>query len=277
LLSTVLLVQRNIKKLPPYEGDASLRDTAASYFRLCYLVLNDDFAKIVNLEEIAEQSYDLMEAYLEAQEQANDKLAEASLRLNAQQEVFAINHNVNLIIGEQDKTSRQLEIANKVIGYHNKVYLIFFKSYKQDYYLSEAVKKGDINGILQNQSTMSRYAAEGLAELAKVGSYEGDATLLDACKRSLELYKSIGDEKATVLADFYLKKDNFEKIKYSFDAKPAGKRTPEDIKRYNDAVVVFNTAIAAYNEMGVQLNKARNVAIEDWNQASERFKDRHVP
>lgn len=67
----------NVKRLKPFQKDASLRDSVVSYFQLSALVLKEDYGKIVNLEEVAEQSYDAMEAYMLTKELADQKLHEA--------------------------------------------------------------------------------------------------------------------------------------------------------------------------------------------------------
>ena len=48
--------------------------------KMYYNVLNDDYSKIINMEEIAEQSYDAMEAYILAQEMVDKKPEEATRR-----------------------------------------------------------------------------------------------------------------------------------------------------------------------------------------------------
>jgi hypothetical protein len=48
--------------IAPWKGDRSFRDTTVAYLKLLYIVFNEDYGKIVNMEEIAEQSYDAMEA-----------------------------------------------------------------------------------------------------------------------------------------------------------------------------------------------------------------------
>ena len=63
----------NISGLPAFNGDKEYRDTAVSFMKLYYNVLNEDYAKIINLEEISEQSYDDMEAYMMAQEKVERK------------------------------------------------------------------------------------------------------------------------------------------------------------------------------------------------------------
>ena len=52
------------------------------YIKFCYNVFNDDYAKIVNLEDIAEQSYDEMQAYLLLQEKTNEKINEANDKMS---------------------------------------------------------------------------------------------------------------------------------------------------------------------------------------------------
>ncbi len=63
--------------MPSYNGNKALRDSAVSYLKILYSVFNEDYSKLVNMEEIAEQSYDAMEAYLLAQEKAGEKLDQA--------------------------------------------------------------------------------------------------------------------------------------------------------------------------------------------------------
>ncbi|MEO7983161.1 MAG: hypothetical protein ABI688_03660 [Bacteroidota bacterium] len=75
----------NIQIMPPWKGDKSLRDTTVTYLKILNIVFNEDYGKIVNMEEIAEQSYDAMEAYLLAQEKAQEKLEAASERQHCRQ------------------------------------------------------------------------------------------------------------------------------------------------------------------------------------------------
>jgi hypothetical protein len=73
LLKTMTDSRRKITGMAAYQGDKSLRDSTAKFLLISYHVLNDDYGKIMNLEEVAEQSYDAMEAYLLAQAIAETK------------------------------------------------------------------------------------------------------------------------------------------------------------------------------------------------------------
>ena len=46
-----------------FQGDKTLRDATVAYLKIVYIVFNEDYHKIVNMEEIAEQSYDAMESF----------------------------------------------------------------------------------------------------------------------------------------------------------------------------------------------------------------------
>src|SRR6185369_4562031 len=102
LLQSISDTRSSIAGMPPFKGDRTLKDTTVAYLKMLNSVFNEDYGKIVNMEEIAEQSYDLMEAYMLAKEKANEKLNEASQRQHETQEKFAAKNNVRLIQSESE-------------------------------------------------------------------------------------------------------------------------------------------------------------------------------
>ena len=58
-------------EIPFYKGDNSLRQSSIDYIQMCYNVFNDDYARIVNMEDIAEQSFDDMQAYILLKQKEN--------------------------------------------------------------------------------------------------------------------------------------------------------------------------------------------------------------
>jgi hypothetical protein len=276
LINTTLLAQKNIASMPGFNNDASLRDSMVSYLNLCNIVLNEDYSKIIDLEEIAEQSYDLMEAYLTAQEKANEKLDMAGKNLDAQIKVFAKKNQVQLVEAK-DKTSTKLEKANQVFKYYNPVYLIFFKCYKQEGYFFDALNKNDVNSMEQNRNTLLKFAEESLKNMDTVKIFRNDASVKTSCRQVIDFYKYEASVKAPVIIDYFLKKENYEKIKISFDAKMEMARTQDDVNQYNKAVADYNKAIALYNSANQELQKKRKLLLDNWNNAIQSFFDRHVP
>lgn len=263
-----------IKSMPDFKGNVSYRDSTARYLELSYIVLNYDYAKIVDMEEISEQSYDAMEAYMTAQEKANEKLEAAfEVAVNAQKS-FAADNNINLVTNDSD-TEDKLEKASEVFKFYNKVYLVFYKPYKQEGYLIDAQNKGDINAMKQNQEALSKLSKDAKEQLKLVKQYKNNTTLKAACNDMLDFYIFEADKKVGMLIDFYLKKEKFDKLKTAMDQK--GKNPTEaDVNEFNAAVNDFNKASASFNGINNELNNKRNNNLENWNNAVAKFLDRNV-
>jgi len=275
VLKTVDNARKSIRKIKGYNGDNALRDSVISFLNINYNVINYDYAKIVDMEAISEQSYDAMEAYLMAQDKANAKLGSASDMLKLQHDAYARSHNI-LIDTKKDDISLKLEAAEKVFDYYHEIYLIFFKSYKQESYLLDAIKRGDVNAIEQNKNALISTSKEGIEKLKPIKSFKGDPTIKTSCKNMLTFYQMEAKDDITTITDFYLKNDNFNKLKAAFDSKKEGKRTQADVDEFNAAVNDVNSASDAFNIKNNELFTKRGGLLDKWNNSVDRFLDKHV-
>ena len=275
-LDAILTAKGQIMGAPAFKGDKTYKEAMAEYIKTCYAVFNEDYHKIVDMEEIAEQSYDMMEAYLLAQKKAGEKLKEASDKQHVAFKEFATKHSIT-ITDHKDELDLKLEKASKVNEYYDKIYLIFFKSYKQDMYLSDAFSKLDLNAMEQSRNALETYATDGLKELASTGSFQSDATVLAACKDALQFYKQVATQKMEPVSNFVLASDNFNKLKITFEKMPASKRTQADIDAYNKAVNEINRGTNAFHKANNDVNKERNSMFEKWNRAVKDFFDAQMP
>ena len=276
VVELIFNTRNDVAGTPPFKGDRTLSDAAAAYFKTCYIVFNEDYAKIVNMEEIAEQSFDAMEAYMLAQEKANDKLEQAFKKHGEVYKEFAQKNNVELR-ESKDALEDKIEKANKVSAYYHPFFLIFFKANKQDVYLTDAINKGDINGVEQNRNALLNYATTGFEQLKGMEAFESDASVLTACKKVMLFYKEMSETKMEAITGFLLAQENFKKVKKEFDAKPAAKRVQADIDVYNKAIDVINKASTAYNKNNNEINKQRTEVLKMWDGAVTRFMDVHMP
>lgn len=277
LLETTRNLKKQIEAFPAYEGDVSLRDSTVLYVDMCYKVLNGDYEEILNLEEIAEQSYDLMEAYMLAVKKADEKLDEATERLQKTQETFAKKHNIELVSGEDNEVSKKLSKAGEVNAYANEMYLVFFKSYKQEAYLLDALATDDLNAIAQNQGTLESYATEGLEKLDSLGTYLGDHSLKVICEQMLRFFQKEATKEVPGFIEFLLKKQQLESMQKAIDAKKQSELKQPEIDAYNKAIKEFNTSVNAYNKTNNLLNDKRGKLLNSWNEAYAKFIDKHVP
>lgn len=265
----------SIMGMPPFKGDRTLKDTTVAYLKILNSVFNEDYGKIVNMEEIAEQSYDLMEAYMLAQEKANEKLQQASEKQNEMQKKFAAKNNITLIESESASEAK-MKIASAVMKHYDEVYLIFFKSYKQEAYLMDAINQKNVNSIEQNVNSLQSFSEQGLDKLKDLAGYSNDASLTIACRNLLNFYKEEA-KKGSVMTDFFLKAENFAKLKKQFDSKPGSKRTQQDVDQFNKAVKDINDAGNDYNAINNDLNKQRSKTLDGWNNAVKRYMDEYIP
>ncbi len=276
LLKTISNAKKNVSKKGAFKGDTGYRDAVTEYLTINYDVINEDYAKIVDLEEIAEQSYDLMEAFLTAKEEAGKKLAEAGNKQQDGQKAFAEKYNIKMEDGTESDMSKKLSNASDVYDYYNKVYLIFFKPFKQEIYFIDALNASNVNGMEQNNGVLGSDAKESLKKLNAISIYKGDKSVHEACKDMLHFYADEADKKAPILIEFFLKKEQFESVKASFDNISEKKRTQADIDRFNKALGEYNGMIETYNNTNDELNKNRSKLLNNWNTSIQKFTQYHV-
>lgn len=261
--------------LPLYKGDNSLRKAAIDYIQLCYIIFSEDYKKIVNMEELAEQSVDEMQAYLLLQDMVNQKLEEASNNLDKATDAFATKYNVTLT-KESSPLGEKMEAAGRLDKHMNAVYITFFKCNWEDQQMVKAMNDKKLNDMEQARSALSSYAHEGLNALDTVKPFEGDAGLITACRQALQFYQASADKDIPTLTDFFVKQEEFDKMKKDFDAKGSS-RTNDDVNAYNKAVKDINNSAKTFNQTNQRVNSQRDQVVNDWNAEEKRFADEHMP
>ena len=260
--------------MPIYKGDNSLRQSSLAYVDLLYKVFNDDYAHVVNMEEIAEQSYDEMQAYLLLKEKINEKLDSASENEYQAVKTFAVKYDVKLVEDKSD-LGEKLEEAGKLNHYQDAVYLLFFKCNWEDGLLTDAQNKNNITNIEQARSALISYATDGLKGLDTLRSFEGDMALSNAGKQALTFYQSYAQNDVPKFTSHILAEENFEKMKTAYDKK--ADHTQADVDAYNKAVSDLNASVNSFNQTVANVNTKRSQAIDNWNNTEKSFDDEHMP
>ncbi len=273
LLNQIQESRMNISGMPSFKGDKSYRDTAVNFMKFYFNVMNDDYSKIINMEEIAEKSYDAMEAYILMEEQVQDKLKEGNERMHTAQKAFAASNNVRLLEDKSELGEMMKEIGENSKYYHT-VYLVFFKPAIQEDNLMDALKKNNITAMEQAKGAMVKYAQEGLEKLKTIPAYKGDHSLKQACTNSLSFFVKEG-EKMNSFSEFSLAKERFDNIKKEFDKNR--NHSQQDVDTYNKAVNEYNKANNNYNTVNQSLNELRSQQYKNWNEAVKNFFDNHTP
>jgi hypothetical protein len=263
--------------LPKYKGDNSLRQASIDYIQFCYRIFNEDYTKIVNMEEIAEQSVDQMQAFLLLEEKTGEKLQEASANLAKAEKDFAAKYSVNLVETKNELTDK-MGTAGKVNHYCDKLYIIFFKCNWEDGQLFNALNAHKLNDAEQARNSLIAFTKEGMEALKadSLRTFQGNPVLAVSCRDAMQFYNSMAQNDVPKLTDFYLKEENFDKIKKILEAKGSNK-TKEDVDQYNKAVKDINTSVNNFNQLNQDLNKRRQEVVENWEKAEKYFRDELIP
>lgn len=275
LLKTLDKAIDKIKKAPGYDGN-EFKNQLLKRLQFSKNMLNDDYAKIIDMKAVAEQSYDAMEAYMLAQEMADKKMEEIQEEYETNYYAFANKHKINIIENESD-LSKNMTISNEVFRHYKKMYLIYFKVYINEVYLIEALNKGDANAIQQNANALSESAKEGLEILKAVEHYKNDKSIANTTKKAFEFFIDEADNKMPQIVEFLVLNEDLQKTQAALEKTPQRKRTEEQIDGYNNMVNDFNKKVKIYNKLNDELNNKRQTVINNLNNANQNFLSKHIP
>ncbi|ELR72514.1 hypothetical protein C900_01292 [Fulvivirga imtechensis AK7] len=276
LLATIRQSSYSIKTMKPFGGDPSLKEAALAYLDLNYSVINEDYARIVTLERTSEDSFDAMENYFHAQKLAREKLTEAYDRLDSVQRSFARKYHIS-IIEDHDRTGEKLHKAAEAFDYYHELYLIFFKSYKQEAKVYDALAEYDLENFEKHRETLLVYARDGISEFNRSGSFGDDAMLLQAGLDMMAFYKKEAEASLEAVAKFLIKKIKMDEQNRRMKTLPADKRTREDVDTYNSVVKSYNEQLNIYKSTSERLSHERARLLDNWNSKVDSFLSTHVP
>ncbi|GAB4166887.1 MAG: hypothetical protein Tsb0033_28940 [Winogradskyella sp.] len=275
LLKTLDKAIDRIKKAPGYDGN-EFKNQLLNRLQYSKNMLNDDYAKIIDMKAVAEQSYDAMEAYMLAQEMADKKMEEIQEQYEANYYAFANKHKINIIENESD-LSKNMTISNEVFRHYKKMYLIYFKVYINEIYLIDALNNGDANAIQQNANALSESAKEGLEILKTVEHYKNDKSIANTTKKAFEFFIDEADNKMPQIVEFLILNEDLQKTQTALEKTPQRKRTKEQIDGYNNMVNDFNKKVKDYNKLNGELNNKRQTVINNLNNTNQNFLSKHIP
>lgn len=271
-------IQRGISKIEKADGFGGddYKNKVLTHMQLNQNLLKQDYAKIIDMKAVAEQSYDLMEAYILAQELADKKMAEAQIEYEAHFYDFAAANDINIIESETD-LGKKMKISNEVFDHYNDMYLTFFKVYINEIYLWKAIENNDISAIQQNANALKQSAEEGLDILKTKTVYKNDKALIISTKATFDFFIDEVNNQIPVIVDFLVSKQDFETIQTILNKTPDNKRTKDQIDNFNKKVTDINKKTKMYNKANVTLNNNRQNSLNKLENTKANYLSRHIP
>lgn len=275
LAGSLKYARQQASKLKAYEGDPALRDAVVQYLSISYYSLNNDYKKLVDMEAIAEESYDDMEAYLLTKERLGLKMDSARNALEFEVEAFAKRNNINLV-DRETRLGEKIGNANEVHAYNNRVYLIFYESSWYEQEMIKAMSEERISEVEQFRQVLEINSKEGMEELKEMEPFRNDPELKDACYSMLEFYYGEAVRYMPNQVSFFVKTDKMKTMQKNIESKKRKDLTNQEIDDYNQAIKDYNDAIGEYNKTNEYLNKYREIRLNKFNKATENLYSKHI-
>lgn len=278
--SLVKNIQNAAKKIEVlkdgYKGDVEYKNQLLAYLSISEKYINEEYDKIIDMQEVSEQSYDAMEAYFMTRDLINAKINVEVDKLNANQKIFANKYNIQ-IVEDDSELGKKMKISKEVFENQTQLYLIFFKVNFTESVLLKAIESNDISAIQQNSSALELYSNEGLDKLKSFKAYKKDLSLVAETKKVLEFTKKEALELSPNIISFIMLKQTFQENKKTIDNKSANNRSKEEIDAFNKLVNELNKEVGNHNRTIDKFNTDRTNTINNWNVTKDNFIDRYVP
>ncbi|WP_396158138.1 hypothetical protein [Flavobacterium sp.] len=277
LIKSIEAAQKKINILKDgYKGDVEYKNQVLQYLDICKININEEYEKLINMQEVAEQSYDDMEAYLLMRDLINEKLDSENEKVDNAFKSFALKYNITITEGNSE-LGEKIKLSNEVFDYHTSLYLIFFKVNFTDTSLSKAIEKKDFSAIQQNSNSLIQYSDEGLEKLKTIKPYKGDSSMITITKKALEYHKKEAQQYVPKIVDFIMFNEKFDNAKKTLEAKKEKDRSKEEIDNFNTMVKQVNKEIDNYNKLNKANFEEKNNILTNWNNVGENFISSHVP
>jgi hypothetical protein len=273
-LKAITSISAVMKQSNPLHGDDTLRSEILRYLDMSFIVLKQDFDKILDMEDIEAQSYDQEEAHQLALDLAMEKLKKTFGIMRDAEKAFFKKYQIN-VTETKDEMSLKIEKANKAIEYYNAFYRIFFKVNKQDNYARKSLAEKDVAALEQHLGTLVSFAEEAAENLKGLAGYEGDDGLLKVVTAAVEFYHNEGVKTYPANIEYFLKVDSFQNRSKKMNALRESERTRKVVDEYNKAVNEYNKSGAEINKINAASYKQQKRIVANWNKEVDRFFRKH--
>lgn len=275
LLNEIRDARENIRRMPPHRGNTALRDSVVLFMDIFYDVVREDYAGLVDMEQLSKQSYDQMEAYLRAQEAAYARMGNAARAMKKAEEEFAKKFGVRLV-NSDDRFSQRLRDLNETFSYYNRIYVVFFNAYQQELNTFRAVESQDPATMEEERRKLEAVSTDGLAALDRIGAFRGERSLRNTAAENLRFYLAESSADIPVLVEYYAALSDLKKSRELLKSARDEERRKQLTDEYNALVRKINASAETLDALSEKLNRERAENLDRWNNASEEFLKRHI-
>ena len=224
LIAQLVASVDQLENIEDFPNDAGMRSEMLGVLKTYLDVFRVDFEHVEKLLVASQNSYEAMENYMEAREQAEARLADANDRFHAAAEDFATANRIRLIKGEENSEIAQL---NELSQYRDQIFLAVFRIKKRNDEFRQAMDREDLRSMRSYREQLLAEAGMEIEDLRELGDFNGDTDYRDAAIAEIT---GLAEMAQTHYPAFItvMEKDRDELVQ-------------EDVDAYNAAVDAANT------------------------------------
>lgn len=197
--------RNRINKMPDYDGNSKLKDEAVEVFTQYKSAFEEDFKDIIKLKQNRQSSFEAMEAYFKAQNQAEDRVNKATQKFSKVQEKFVRDNNLTFK-EEDDDLSQKMQTVAALNLYARGIFLEYFKVSKAFSEMLEVLNEKKANTLNKERKQVIEVAAKVVPQLNEFGAFNGDRDYLDQTVSLAEYYRRLAENEFLEIVKIFDKK-----------------------------------------------------------------------
>ena len=239
-----------LQHMAPFKGNDEFRLAAIKAFQTTLGVYSADFKKVNALASTRSQSFENMQAFFDAQEAANKKLAVVDDSVDAAQQRFAKAHGFTFsATRESARLSAYAKAVNEVNHYQHEVFLPYFRLQKVTARLTDAMNAQDAAAFETARVAVAAEAEKTVTELVALPGFRGkDVAYRNAARDFANMFVVLCANQFVQVAELMKNKDHLTKT---------------DAQTINAHINTFNQQQQKYNDA--------------YNRTASAFMDTYVP
>lgn len=270
-----LVAKSVISKMSCFENDCALRDTILYCLDISYKAYKEEYDKIIDMEEQAEKSYDVMELMMNIQDEVDRKLNEAYDAYGKEWEGFANKYGIQ-ILEDKSKEAKKSHSNAETNDYLNKIFLKNYRIRVQENVFFDALSTKDVATMQLCINSINENIEKTMEEIKTIPDHKNDPSVKNAYIKTLENSKTNATTNFPKIVQFFLASENFTKIKAAFDNKKKSERTQKDVDEYNNALQQYNNGIAEYNTLQSNAVNNTNKINDKLEETIRLFMKKHI-
>jgi len=195
LLQLIDQIKNELDQIPDYDIDAGLKSTMRDVLSTYKTLYQGAYLEIEALKPKAQQSFELMQTYIDNQSAAEKKIAEASRRFLNAQRAFATANEIVLVEGERSSETEQLNALN---DYQRYLFLSSFRINKLNAIFLNMMDTADEIQMNTAINNLLNGCKEEQIKLEKAATYHDNFADRNTVHRQLKILQSYVHDEETI-------------------------------------------------------------------------------